>query len=181
MTDVDMAFNGDPISITTGEHFTWVSNPDPNNPDPDKVDVQNAATHEAGHYSGLADMYNPGDLNYTIDLKNNNQSATMYGRINKGETNKRFLDPQSYTNQSDVTTYDIGGINFIYSHLSDVYYDIVLVFDGTEGFTSQQALNGFVPSKNSALELLSKLRNGDKIGWLTVRFLSLWEMILLQN
>ena len=165
MTDVDIAFNGDPISLTTGEHFLWTSDADPNNPDPDKLDVQNAATHEVGHYSGLADLYNPGDINYKIDLKNNNQFATMYGRINKGETYKRNLHPETYSNQLDVTTDDIGGINYMYAHLGDVYYDIALVFDGTADFTSLDDLNGFTPSKNSAIELLSKLRNGDRIGW----------------
>jgi hypothetical protein len=71
----------------------------------------------------------------------------MYGRIDNGETYKNDLHPGSYTNQIDVDKYDIGGINYIYNNLGDVNYDIVLVFDGSENFTSPDVLNGFEPSK----------------------------------
>ncbi len=37
MTDIDIAFNGDPISLTTGNHYLWNTNADPNQPDPDKL------------------------------------------------------------------------------------------------------------------------------------------------
>ena len=107
MVDIDIAFNGDPISLNPDlgfPHFEWAANSDVNNPDPYKLDVQNVATHEIGHYSGLADLYNPGDLNYTLKMKNYNQFATMFGRIDNGETNKRSLQPESFSNQSDVTT-----------------------------------------------------------------------------
>ena len=121
---------------------------------------------KSGITRDLADLYNPGDFNYTLEMKNNNQDATMYGRINNGEFYKQSLQvPIHYTNQLDVTQYDIGGINYIYKNLSDVYYDIVLVFDGTTNFTSTAALNGFVPSKNAAIELVTKLRIGDRVGW----------------
>ena len=64
---MDMAFNGDPISLTGQGHYTWASDGSAGN-----LDVQNTGTHEAGHYSGLADLYNPGDFNWTVDLKTNN-------------------------------------------------------------------------------------------------------------
>ncbi len=48
MIDIDIAFNGDPVSLVTGEHFYWDTAGDPN-----ALDVQNVATHEIGHYSGL--------------------------------------------------------------------------------------------------------------------------------
>ncbi len=63
-----------------------------------------------------------------------------------------------------MTTDDIGGINYMYSHIGQVYYDIVLVFDSTTNF-NPDVLNGFVPSKNAAAELIAHLRIGDKIGW----------------
>jgi parallel beta-helix repeat protein len=160
MVDIDIAFNGDPISLTTGEHRIWaVADPDSN-----EIDVQNVATHEIGHYSGLADLYNPGDDNYSTGMGNNNHPATMYGRIDQGEIYKQDLYPGTYSEQLDVTQYDIGGINYIYKNLGDVYYDIVLVFDGSTNFTSPEVLNGFEPSKRAAVELLYRLRNGDKIG-----------------
>ena len=118
MVDIDIAFNGDPVSLTTGNHFYWTLMLIQIIPILDKLDVQNVATHEIGHYSGLADLYNPGDFNYTLEMKNNNQLATMYGRIDNGETYKRSLHPGTYSNQPDVTTYDIGGINYIYNNLS---------------------------------------------------------------
>src|SRR5690606_32688737 len=161
MVDVDIAFNGEPVSLTGLGQFHWATDGSQ-----DKLDVQNTATHEIGHYSGLADLYNPGDLNYTLEMKNYNHPATMYGRIDIGETYKRDLHPNSYTNQSDVTTYDIGGINYIYDNLGFVYYDIVLVFDGSTNFTSSSILDGFSKSKNASLELLTKLRVGDRIGWI---------------
>ena len=160
ITDADIAINGQPVSLNGFGQFYWSTTGDI-----DKVDVQNTATHEIGHYSGLADLYNPGDFLYTLDMKNNNQGATMYGRIDVGELSKRDLHPISYTNQADVTNYDIGGINYIYNNLDSVYYDIVLVFDGSANFISPVVLNGFVPSKNAAAQLTSNLRMGDKIGW----------------
>ncbi len=103
-------------------------------------------------------------------MKNNNQLATMYGRIANGETYKNTLhpgpsDPEWFANQLDITKYDIGGINYIYDNLGDVYYDIVLVFDGTTNFTSPDVLNGFAPSQSAAMELVYKLRLGDNVGW----------------
>ncbi|TFG94471.1 MAG: hypothetical protein E4H13_14840, partial [Calditrichales bacterium] len=121
MIDVDIAFNGQPVSLTGLGAYGWATDGSS-----DKLDVQNVATHEIGHYSGLADLYNPGDANYKVGMKNNNHPATMYGRIDVGETYKHAVHPTDYTVQLDVTKYDIGGINYIYGNLGDVYYDIVL-------------------------------------------------------
>ncbi len=162
LTDADIAFNGQPLSLTGLGQFYWTTDP---TAEPTKLDIQNAATHEIGHFSGLADLYNPGDSFYKLDLGNNNQGATMYGRIDVGETYKRDIHPTDFTDQSSVTNYDIGGINYMYSHLGDVNYDIVLVFDGSTNFTSVSNLNGFIPSKNAAAELISNLRIGDRVGW----------------
>ena len=159
ITDADIAFNRTPESLAGLGTYYWATNGDT-----DKVDVQNTATHEIGHYSGLADLYNPGDFLYLMDMKYNNQVATMYGLIDVGELYKRDIHPDS-ANQATITTEDIGGINYIYSHLGTVYYDIVLVFDNNVNFTSPDVLNGFVPSVNAASELIAHLRVGDKIGW----------------
>ena len=40
-----------------------------------------------------------------------------------------------------------------------------MVFDGTTNFTSNDVLNGFVPSQNAAMELVYKLRLDDNVGW----------------
>jgi len=47
----------------------------------DKFDVQNVGTHEVGHATGLADLYDTGD-----------SEQTMYGYVNYGETKKRALE-----------------------------------------------------------------------------------------
>jgi len=49
---------------------------------PDKMDVQNAVTHEIGHFCCLDDLYSDAD-----------REKTMYGYIDYGETKKRTLDP----------------------------------------------------------------------------------------
>lgn len=49
---------------------------------PNAYDIQNIATHEAGHVCGLADLYGPRD-----------GELTMYGYGSLGETKKRSLEP----------------------------------------------------------------------------------------
>ena len=68
--DVDIAFNGQPVSLVTNLPFTWAVNTDPNNVIETSLDVRNVATHEIGHYSALKDLYNPGDAGYILEMKN---------------------------------------------------------------------------------------------------------------
>ncbi len=49
---------------------------------PDKMDIQNAMTHEVGHLCGLDDLYAKED-----------SEETMYGYMDYGETKKRTLEP----------------------------------------------------------------------------------------
>ncbi|GEM_PF-1933188 len=139
ITDADIAFDG--------EHFTW----DETGTVPTAMDIQNTAAHEAGHFSGLGDIYNPGDPGYVPAMANGNQDVTMYGLIRRGETSKRTLDPP-----------DSAGIAYIYSHIPASRVDLMLVVDGSAGFATTQ--NAFDASKNSAMALVQKLRVGDRLG-----------------
>jgi len=61
----------------------------------DKFDIRNIVTHEAGHWSGLDDIY---DSRYS--------AMTMYGYATPGEEIKRSLEPG-----------DIAGIQYVYAGL----------------------------------------------------------------
>ncbi len=67
--EADITFNG--------ENFEWSSSGESG-----KMDVQNIATHEIGHFLGLADLYDSSD-----------SEATMYGYSWEGDTQKRTLSP----------------------------------------------------------------------------------------
>ncbi len=58
---------------------------------PGKMDVQNAATHEIGHFCCLDDLYSDAD-----------KEKTMYGYIDYGETKKRTLDPDDMAGLASV-------------------------------------------------------------------------------
>ncbi len=89
MKDVDIVFNGDDFSwSTSGESG--------------KMDVQNIATHEIGHFLGLDDLYSSSD-----------SEATMYGYAAPGETKKRTL-----------TEDDKNGIRFLYPKMGDLAVDV---------------------------------------------------------
>jgi len=53
---------------------------------PDKMDIQNIATHEFGHAVGLDDIYN-----------SSYSEVTMYGYADYGQTNKQILDTPDIT------------------------------------------------------------------------------------
>lgn len=85
--DSDIAYNG--------EHFRWSSSGEP-----ERMDIQNIATHEIGHSLSLNDLYGPEDT-----------EKTMFGYAALGETKKRTLEQD-----------DIDGISYLYpasSHSTD--------------------------------------------------------------
>jgi len=111
MTDVDIAYND--------QDFDW-SNPTPESGD---MDPQNVATHEAGHVSGLGDIFNPGNPGYVSQMGDGNELQTMYGLIAEEEIDKRTLNSG-----------DIAGIEYIYdlSNLSIGQQVIFLETGSTE-------------------------------------------------
>lgn len=139
ITDADIAYDA--------QHFTWAAN----GTDTTAMDVQNAAAHEAGHYSGLADIYNPGNPGYVPAMGGGNQDVTMFGMIRRGETLKRTLEPP-----------DSAAIAYVYNTVPASRIDLMLVFDGSPSYTT--TARAFTPSKESAAELVQKLRIGDRIG-----------------
>lgn len=65
------------VDIVLNSSFKWATDGSPGN-----MDVQDALTHEIGHFCGLNDLYRDED-----------KEKTMYGYIDLGETKKRTLDP----------------------------------------------------------------------------------------
>ncbi len=139
ITDADIAFDA--------EHFGWAAS----SAEGEAMDVQNVAAHEAGHFSGLGDIYNPSEPGYVPQMGAGNQDVTMYGLIQYGETSKRTLDSP-----------DSAGIAYIFNNVPSARMDIMLVFDGSTSYTN--TFGAFDPSKASAAELVQKLRVGDRIG-----------------
>ena len=64
------------VDIVLNSSYPWSTEGQPR-----KFDVQNAATHEIGHFCGLDDLYADTD-----------REKTMYGYMDFGETKKRTLD-----------------------------------------------------------------------------------------
>ena len=157
--DIDIAFNDVPRSSSLNQNFFWSATGSGSD---GKLDVQNVAAHEIGHFTGLKDLYNPGDPAYAlgIGMGAHNEDQTLYGRININELKKRTLYDDG---NSPRVEGDIAGIEAIYNAVDKSLADIVLVFDGSANFVSENVYNGFTPSKNSALELVNKLRDGDRI------------------
>jgi hypothetical protein len=94
-TDGDGLFDEFGI-IFNGDDFTFSASGED-----DKMDVQNIATHEAGHTLKLLDLYG-----------NDDKDKTMYGYSALGETKKRSLHQD-----------DEDGIIFIYPALCGAIYD----------------------------------------------------------
>ena len=157
--DIDIAFNDVPRFSSQNTNFFWSATGSGTD---GKLDVQNVAAHEIGHFTGLKDLYNPGDPAYAlgIGMGAHNEDQTLYGRININELKKRTLYDDG---NSPRVEGDIAGIEAIYNAVDNSLADIVLVFDGSANFVSENVYNGFTPSKNSALELVNKLRDGDRI------------------
>jgi CSLREA domain-containing protein len=141
MTDVDVAFNQQNFIFGNADDTTSPAN---------IKDMRDVATHEVGHFGGLGDMYMPGYVGWDIRMGANNEHLTMYGIIRNKEMEKRTLELG-----------DINGINYIYSHVSKSSIDLVLLFDGSSAF--QTKYNGFNPAKNSATELVQRLKPSDRI------------------
>ncbi|MFN0158351.1 MAG: carbohydrate binding domain-containing protein [Bacteroidota bacterium] len=139
ITDADIAYDA--------QHFAWEAT----SAEGTAMDVQNVTAHEAGHFSGLGDIYNPTDPGYVPPMGSGNQDVTMYGLIAEGETSKRTLEPP-----------DSAGIAYIFNNIPSSRVDLMLVFDGSTSYATTH--RAFEPSKASAVELVQKLRVGDRIG-----------------
>lgn len=138
ITDADIAIDA--------EHFLW----DATGGDSEAMDMENVMAHEAGHFSGLGDIYNPGDPGYAPSMGVGNDFVTMYGLIRRGETVKRSLEWP-----------DSSGIAYIYNNIPSDRLDLVLVYDGSVSYST--ALNAFGPSISSGVELVQRLRHGDRL------------------
>ena len=63
--DIDVAFNDVPRSSSLNQNFYWSATGSGSD---GKLDVQNVAAHEIGHFTGLKDLYNPGDPAYALGI-----------------------------------------------------------------------------------------------------------------
>ena len=163
--DVDILINSNPHSVTQNTDFEWSSTGGVTN---GKLDIRNAITHEFGHFLGERDVFNPGDAGYVfgIGMGAHNEEQTMYGLINVNQINKRTLYDDGNIPRVEG---DIAGIEAIYNAVDSSLAEIALVFDGSANFASN-VYNGFTFSVNSAIELVNKLRNGDRVAIINSNF-----------
>jgi hypothetical protein len=140
ITDADIAINAD------NHRFS-------HNASPNTFDMHNTIAHEVGHVWGLSDLFPPGHPGHHADMGDDdvNKLQSMYGVFPLRETLKR-----------DIASGDIAGINHIYKNLPVLNVDIVLVYDRSGNFA--ETYNALTSSKNSGIELVDKLRFGDRIG-----------------
>ncbi|MHA2100935.1 MAG: LamG-like jellyroll fold domain-containing protein, partial [Candidatus Kariarchaeaceae archaeon] len=120
--DVDVAFNSAPYSTTQNTTFDWSSSGSGTD---GKLDVRNCGDHEFMHFTGLKDLYNPGDPAYVlgVGMGAHNEEQTAYGRININEVKKRSLYDDGNTPRVEG---DIAGIEAIYNAVDNSLVDIVL-------------------------------------------------------
>lgn len=140
ITDTDIALNADHHDFHHDSHHR-------------RHDVHNIIAHEVGHVWGLSDLFPPDHPGHDDKMGDDeaNQLRTMYAVFEHGETVKRTLSKR-----------DVDGIKHIYDELPVLNVDIVLVYDGSDNYAVTH--NALTQSKNSGLELVDKLRVGDRIG-----------------
>jgi hypothetical protein len=80
-----------------------------------------------------------------------NEDVTMFGLIAPGETSKRSLEEP-----------DSIAIASLYGLVPPSRVDLVMVFDPSDSYSITQG--AFEASRNSALELIPKMRSGDRLG-----------------
>lgn len=143
ITDADIALNAN--------HHRFSHNASPNT-----YDMHNTIAHEVGHVWGLSDLFLEGMPGYHEDMDHpdhvlDNEQQTMFGVFPLRETKKRTIDEG-----------DIAGIKHVYEELPVLNIDVVLVYDGSGNYVD--TYNALTQSKNSGVELVDKLRIGDRIG-----------------
>ena len=106
MTDVDIALNVKSTTNPVGFEFNVVVGENVSGKVEDQYrDLEKVLTHQAGHFSGLGDIYNPGYAPYVPSMGESNQEYTMYGMVLGDETIKRT-----------ITGNDKAGIEWIYNN-----------------------------------------------------------------
>ncbi|MGB6647420.1 MAG: VWA domain-containing protein, partial [Bacteroidota bacterium] len=147
--DADVLFNGG---------FNYQDNTSPTFPsdDPKRIDFKAVGVHELGHAGGgLSDIYNRNDAYYQLFMgaKPVVNNVTMYGIIEPDDTFQRTVHPD-----------DEAGLAYIYGNVLPAHVDLMLVIDASQSFADPATYDAFDPSIDAAVELVDKLRVGDRIG-----------------
>jgi len=148
ITDADIAFNC--------QNFLFRNYPLPAGEvlAENMFDTQSIATHEIGHLLGLGDQYNWGDP-YASLFHGSVPCAgdvTMYGIVRNTDTFQRHIGGD-----------DVKGLAFIYNFVPRGAIDLMFVFDGSQSFANSTPINGYDPSVGAAIELIDKMRDGDRV------------------
>lgn len=125
--DADIAFNN--------TNFHWATDASA-----DKMDVQNIATHEIGHFFGLADLYATADA-----------EKTMYGYSNNGETKKRTLE-----------TDDENGVKAIYPETAPQIssFSLTDTSSGSTTVTDSRIVNFQITATNDPTQMMLSENSG---------------------